>query len=131
MESTGIRCWKVEKGERGGEIPPRSCAKLCVEGVSREKGDLLTMYVDENHEEHSVGDVYGKVWEPQAVKRARLEKSAYFKNMNVYDICRSEECYQETGERTDQGKVGGHEQNERPREPKHQIRTGRTRIESE
>ena len=43
----------------------------------------MTVYVQDDHEEYFIDDVYGKVLDPEKAKKARLEELMYFKKMGV------------------------------------------------
>ena len=57
----------------------------------------MTLYVQGNHEEYFIDDVYGKVLESEKVRKARLEELRYFRKMKVYEKCDIRECWANTG----------------------------------
>ena len=61
------------------------------------RGPIMTLYVQDDHEEYFIDDVYGKVLNPDKVRKARLEELRYFKTMGVYEKCNIKECLVNTG----------------------------------
>ena len=62
-----------------------------------QRGQIMTVYVQDDHEEYFIDDVYGKVLDPGKAKKARLEELMYFKKMGVYEKCDIRECWTNTG----------------------------------
>ena len=60
-------------------------------------GPIMTLYVQDDHEEYFIDDVYGSVLDPEKVKKARLEELRYFQKMGVYERCDMTECWVYTG----------------------------------
>ena len=48
-----------------------------------QRGPIMTVYVQDDHKEYFIDDVYGKVLDPEKAKKARLEELMYFKKMGV------------------------------------------------
>ena len=44
-----------------------------------QSGPIMTLYVQDDHEEYFIDDVYGKILNPDKVRKARLEELRYFK----------------------------------------------------
>ena len=62
-----------------------------------QSGPIMTLYVQDDHEEYFIDDVYGKILNPDNVRKARLEELRYFKKMGVYEKCDIKECWANTG----------------------------------
>ena len=85
--------WKKEMEDAFSEEPK-------MQGASSKQlqgGPIMTVYVQDDHEEYFIDDVYGKILDPDKARKARLEELRYFKKMGVYEKCDIRECWINTG----------------------------------